>query len=330
MPWGIRPWPRAGDASTSRAGRGTWTATRALAWVRSLGAHDFTMFAWQMGNMIGHEEEELEFELEFPAGEGDESATATHPIIAPFRVLLEEGRRPGQWVFFAVREGGESAPRLVGTFVQTVADRILFFPGGWVDVINDSGETRFGGHQVDHLTLDPGPGPSFSSHVAVRRLPLRKSRGSGYETLPPPGHKVPWFSLITPNLDDFVRLPRRIELRIPAPPVTPDEFVTSLREQGGGRGLPVVELPPRPKTGPSFVQMDAWAGRTQGWQVLKARPLAWAYKGELVRDAPVGSQDLSVQQLSIEFSSTSGLTLILVRPVGRLNGAHILRPTLSE
>jgi len=93
-------------------------------------------------------------------------------------------------------------------------------------------------------------------------------------------------------------------------------------------GVTFVELP-EAQAAANFVQVDVWAGMTDGWSLLGARPLAWAYKPEIVNDAPVGQQEIVARRGDIVFSDSRGVRVFVSRPTGVLTAARILRPTLS-
>jgi hypothetical protein len=255
----------------------------------------------------------------FSGGIGTLEVGPDHPLIGPWRVAILEGRPTGQWFWFAVHDQLKGACRVLGSFVHTPGDRLLYFPGAAVSIHAD-GEQLARSH-MDHITLDPPtPKGRHRSHVALSE----GSRGNKYGSRPPQGHLQPWFSLLTPNLDNFTTMPA--ELRVSFPPPRPDvqNFARDLLK---GPGLRVIPLPPG---GPdAFLQMDVWVGRVSDWQSLRARPLSWPYKREIVLDAPSDSQRVDVIEQNVEFATSVGLRILCLRPRGRLAGAHILRPTVE-
>jgi hypothetical protein len=234
------------------------------------------------------------------------------------KVAILEGRPPGQWLWFAACELN-SRCSVIGSFVHTPGDRLLYFPGAAVSIERDGRDVS--GSRMDHLTLDPPtPKGRHSSHVALSE----GARGNKYGSRPPHGHLMPWFSLLTPNLDQFPTMPA--ELKVSFPPPRPD--VQSFgRDLLNGPGLRVIRL--AQGAADKFFQMDVWVGRVHDWQLLRAHPLSWAYKSELVSDAPSDSQRVDFIQQDVEFATSIGLRIFCLRPRGRLAGLHILRPTVE-
>lgn len=150
----------------------------------------------------------------------------------------------------------------------------------------DKPTSPFNDQRLDHLTLDPpDPKGRHRSHVAVFGLPIEDSRVLGYRTTPPPGLLIPWFTLLAPNLDEFELLPEKLIVQFPPPRPDLSEFSKDLM-----RGPYLAHAPAPPaSTTRTFFQFDVWAGRGFGWKQLGSRPLAWAYKPEVVTDAPAGS-----------------------------------------
>jgi hypothetical protein len=255
----------------------------------------------------------------FSGGIGTLEVGPEHPLVSPWRVAIHKGRPPGQWFWFAVRNQLKGTSSVLGSFVHTPGDRLLYFPGGVVDIHADG--KQLSRNRMDHLTLDPPtPKGRHNSHVALSE----GSRGDKYGSRPPHGHLQPWFSLLTPTIDNFTIMPA--ELRVSFPPPRPD-VQSFARDLLKGPGLRVIPLAPG---GPhTFFQMDVWVGRVSDWQSQRVRPLSWAYKREIVSDAPSDSQRVDVIEQNVEFATSVGLRILCLRPRGRVAGAHILRPTVG-
>jgi len=136
---------------------------------------------------------------------------------------------------------------------------------------------------------------------------------------------VPWFSLLLPGAAELPALPKVLVVKF-------QREESDLRRFAGDAlkgGVTFVELP-GVLPGPSFVQFDFWAGMTNGWTLLSARPLAWAYKPEVVANARDGQQEITVRHADIRFSDARGVGVFVSRPAGVLPAARILRPTLSR
>jgi hypothetical protein len=143
--------------------------------------------------------------------------------------------------------------------------------------------------------------------------------------VPPPDTMIPWFSLLTPSLDNFPFLPKRLSVTFPPPRPDVDNFGNQLLTSAG---LTVAPLP-EAHGSPNFLQVDFWVGRGAAWKSLKTRPLAWTYKPELVGNPPSDSQDIRVAVGDLELSSVVGVRLLVMRPQGTLDSLHILRPRLD-
>jgi hypothetical protein len=269
------------------------------------------------------------------AGTGSREVKPDHPLVIHLRVAIEEGRPPGSWSWAAFAEEESGRLRVIGTFVHSPppGDRILFFPGGTMhistapfdELTTDEPMSSFDDKRLDHLTLDPPDSRGrHQSHVAVFGLPMKGSRGLGYRTTPPPGLLIPWFTLLTPSLEEFEFLPEK--LIVTFPPLRPDlsEFAKEFM-----RGPKLAHAPaPTASTTRTVFQFDVWAGRGLGWKQLGSRSLAGAYKPEVVKGAPTGNQ--VIRQFDVDLSSDVGVRIVASRPPGQLDSARLLRPRLSS
>ena len=263
--------------------------------------------------------EPVTLSITVPEGHGKLTVDSDHPLVSPLRVAILKGRPPGKWFWFAVLDQATGECRVLGSFVHSPGDRLLFFAGASILVSCDRSNLQPG--RLDHLTLDPPtPKGTQKSHVAL----LDGVRGSKYTSRPPDGHLFPWFTLLAPTLGDFAELPAELSTTF-APP-RPD-VLGFAHDLIRGPGLALAPLP----TGcsDSFLQLDVWVGRTKDWRSLSSRPLAWAYKPDLVSNAPPGQQNINVIAQQVEFEPSVGLTLLCSRPRGNVAEAHILRPTVS-
>jgi hypothetical protein len=262
------------------------------------------------------------------AGTGSRNVKPDHPLVVPIRVAIEKGRPPGSWSWAAFAEEDSGRLRVIGAFGHSPPrDRIFFFPGASVYISTEEEAPHFNGKRLDHLTLSPpDPKGRHESHVAVFGLPHDKSRDLRYYTTPPPGLLVPWFTLLAPDLDAFELLPEKLIVQFPPPRSDLTEFAKVLMQ---GPTLAHAPVPPALMTR-TFFQFDVWAGRGFGWKQLGSRPLAWAYKPEVVKDAPAGSQDIQIIQLNVDLSSEVGVRIVASRPAGQLVAARLLRPRLSS
>lgn len=271
----------------------------------------------------------LTLRLTSEAGRGELTVEADHPLVAALRCAVEEGKPPGRWAYVVVQTEADPAPLVIGTLVHTVGDRILFFPASPTEVTGGSrpGDARFGGTQLDHVTLDPPDAQGrYSSHMAVRGTPQHPSRGLRYRTRAPLGSMLPWFTLLHQSLDSFPLLPRLLLLHFPQ--IRPD-LERFAEEVMHTRGMVATRVP-EPNAEPSFCQIEFWVGRGTAWQALNSRLLAWAYIPEIVEDAPRPQQETTLTSVDIGLAPEVGVRIICGRPQGRLKSPRIVRPSLSE
>jgi len=260
-------------------------------------------------------------------GTGSLNVQPDHPLVIPLRLAMEQGRPPGSWSWAAFAEEDPDRLKVIGAFVHSPGDRILFFPGASIYISTDEETSPFNDRRLDHLALDPpGPKGRHRSHVAVFGLPIEGSRGLSYRTTPPLGLLVPWFTLLAPDLKGFELLPEKLSVEFPPPRPDLSEFAKELM---GGPGLALAPAPTALTTR-SFFQFDIWVGRGSGWKQLGSRALAWAYKREVVKGAPTGSQEIRIVQLDVDLSSEVGVRIVASRPAGQLGSARLLRPKLSS
>lgn len=257
--------------------------------------------------------EGLSLVFEFSEGHRDLEVDVGHPLVAPVRRAIEEGMSPGVWSFLLVAPSG-GLPQVLGSFARTTGGRLLFFPGAETLVTRPNRE----GEEVrlDHLTLDA---PSRQAEVERRHVTVRLESGERdhfpEETITfPRDHLVPWFSLLATTLDGFLELPRRVVVRFDPSTDDVDTFGKHLKQWGGAALIALDDL----FSAGTFVQFDFWVGRESTWRAKKSRPLAWAYKPELVSSAPEGSQDITVRSLEFDLGPGVGIRVLASTPTGVL------------
>ncbi|MDH5741171.1 MAG: hypothetical protein OEY77_12675 [Nitrospira sp.] len=257
--------------------------------------------------------------FEFSQGTGILTVGPQDQIAEPFRAAIEDDQLTGTWCYLVV--GVNGIPRVLGAFVSTVGGRLLFSPAG---TITASGSSDFSCelNPLNHITLEERNPGSYASHL--RGGPDRRHESS-YPVHPPTGLLVPWLSLLLPDVTVLRPLPKVLVVTFQRKQSDLPRFASDAL-QGG---VTLVELP-EARSGPSFVQFDFWAGMTNGWTLLSARPLAWAYKPEVVANASDGQQEITIRHADIRFSDARGVRVFVSRPAGVLRAARILRPTLFE
>lgn len=261
----------------------------------------------------------LHFRLSSAAGEL--RVEPSHPLFAAFRRGIEEGQLTGTWRFLLATETGVPSPAVIGTFVKTPKDRLLYFPGAQLEIAAATQTDRFNDLPLDHLTLDPPNGDRYSSHVAVRRLPPDKTRGLSYTAQVRPGFLFPWFSLLVPDLTGFAALPSRLYVEFPSPRRDLQRYGERLMASGG---MIILRLPPQPPSA-AYLQFDVWVGHDLDWRTRQARVLPWAYKPAIVTNPPK-QQDVECSIAEAEFTTAVGVRVVASRPRGQLRAPRILRP----
>lgn len=259
-------------------------------------------------------------QIEVSAGEGELRAGTDHPLAGPFRVGLLHGRPPGTWGFLAVAV--QPHPKVLGAFVDTPGNRLLFFPGAST-YLNGS---QFGlGNKeflLDHITIEgPHTRGRYGSHVALRAIGGRQHRTGGWSTRVRAGWLVPWFTMLAPGLDDFQPLPKRLLINFTTRRPDLQRFADEMI--GGG----TVALAPMPALAeaPNFLQVDVWVGRWVGWEASRAEVLPWAYKGGVVVGAPEGGQEVDTVAATAHLAADLGISAIVSMPTGTVDHPRFLR-----
>lgn len=273
--------------------------------------------------------EPLTLAMTFEGGEGElELADLKHPLVRPFRKACESGKPMDHAVLFLLRDHPELAPLVIGTLLHSAGNRLIFFPGTQIFLVTEGAAGRFHEKELDHLTLDPPrPDGTSVSHAAVFGLPKKKSRGIKYRTRPPAGSPIPWFSLLTPALLCFQRLPRKLSVSFPPPRPDVHQFGNDLFKRGWR--LSIGHTPQSPDGRTRYLQIDFWVGREENWQRLRTRPLPWMFLNEVIEGSPPGSQTIQAAQGDVVLAGGVGIRIVITQPEGLSKGAHILRPRID-
>jgi hypothetical protein len=256
--------------------------------------------------------------FKFSRGMGILTVGPQDPIVEPFRAAIEDYQLTGAWCYLVV--GVEGIARVLGAFVSTVGGRLLFSPADLI-AVSASADFSIELNPLNHITLERRHG-SYASHL---RGGPNRCHELNYAVHPPAGLLVPWFSLLLPDAAMLRTLPNVLVVKF----MHEESDLRRFGDDAFQGGVTFVELP-EARPGPTFVQFDVWAGMTDGWPLLGARPLAWAYKPEIVRDAPAGQQEIMVRRGDIGFSNSRGVRVFISLPAGVLTAARVLRPTLSR
>jgi hypothetical protein len=274
--------------------------------------------------------ESLPLSLHFRFSVGDEElrVPVSHPAFAAFRRGMEDGQLTGTWRFLLASIPPARLPTIVGTVVETPNGRFLYFPGAAIEVSTETQGSRFEQYRpLDHVTLDqPKSNGEYRSHIAVSGLPANnKSRGAEYRSHVTPGYLLPWFSLLVPALDEFVRIPGHLWVEFPPPRRDVEAFGKQLMANGGMIHVPL----PTASSSDHYIQFDVWVGHGADWQSRRVQFLPWSSKlGILTREEELGAKIhcASVDQV---FGPESGIRVCACQPLGELREPRILRPTFN-
>lgn len=144
----------------------------------------------------------------FPVGTGD-SIDENSALVKPFRSILEDGKPVGQIVFVFYQENDTDF--VLGSFVNTVGNRILFFPGLRLSRVThtpDGIDLRLEDlHNVDHFTLEKENLTDW--HLTLLQ---KKEKGTRYGRLQTKkiGHKTfLWFLMALQRATQLESMPNK-------------------------------------------------------------------------------------------------------------------------
>lgn len=132
-----------------------------------------------------------------------------------------------------------------------------------------------------------------------------------------------WFSFLTPNLDNFPRLPALITLTFTSGRADLRERHPEFGCRGGFAGM---EMPSPPVSDdPSFIQVDVWVGETgaNGAETI-LQPLPFMNAAELVQEKPE-RQEAQCHLLELEFPAGERVAIAVTQFSGRIERPMLLR-----
>src|SRR5438477_13146498 len=98
-------------------------------------------------------EKQFTFRWTFPGGVGTLEVEPDHALVSPWRVAMRDGRPPGHAHWLIALDQVTGLCKLLGSFVHTAGDRLLYFPGASIEIHEKDGALPRG--KLDHITLDP-------------------------------------------------------------------------------------------------------------------------------------------------------------------------------
>jgi len=267
---------------------------------------------------------DYELKLSFSAGNGEQALDLRHPLVRAFRRALAEGQPPDRWRILICEDDPTLSPRVLGIFTQTRVGRVLFFPAVGTRIGKGFQEASiFEGDPLEHLTLEPNTGGRQSSHLAVTEASKHaKTRGQSFTFTPThPRDLLYWFSILTPDLDAYPRLPRMLRIRFSSGKLGIKELAPELEAR---LAVVLVPLPAKPQA-PAFVQLDIWSGRSdeQGLRLLEAIP--YATHPQIASEAPGAPYSLIAHAAEVPFEENAGLIVMMWTPRGRIEKPMIMR-----
>ncbi|HVF59516.1 MAG TPA: hypothetical protein VNJ70_06860 [Thermoanaerobaculia bacterium] len=259
-------------------------------------------------------------------GEGELELGPDHSLVRAFKAGLVSGRPPDEWRTIAIFDDLKAAPIVLGTIVRTLGARLLYFPGadlrlGGV-VGTESGSAAAAavkGALLDHVAIDrPRPNRRRRGHLTLLERQGSQRHGWSYLTDPEDGWHY-WFTLLSPNLDAFPRLPAKLTMRFSSGRLDLRERMHAFVSRSGFScmGFPIADT-----TASTFVQCDFWLGDDPTSTVTELRPLPFIERAELISEAPM-PQQTQFSLLHSQFSSGEHIAVGVVVLAG-----YVARPIL--
>lgn len=248
-----------------------------------------------------------------------------HPLISPFRAAVTEGRVTGAWHYYTIIDDPSDRPCVIGSFVHTPGNRLLFFPGGAIMFGRLDPSSKLAGKRIDHLTLDMPDRGRWKSHVTMCGSPTnskRQDRGLNCRGKRMSGQMFHWFSICASDLSIFEELPEQIALSFEAP--RPDVGRFCEQALGNYRGHSTVTLPKAHGGSKTFTQIEFWVGNGSSWQDLAAAPVWFDGTADIkYHEAP--NTPHIITRTEIGFTPDLGVCAFLTRRRGELSHSLIMR-----
>jgi hypothetical protein len=265
------------------------------------------------------------FQMQIAQGEGNRVLDPDHSLVRAFKASLVKGRPPDEWRIVLFHDEPGRTPMVFGTVVRTLGNRFLYFPGVGMHL-----------GSIDHLvsrkvSLD---------HVTVDRPDTRRGRRGGHITLlgqhGKGGHtwkfrtrpRNGWhycFSILTPTLEAFPRLPALITLPFTSGRTNLLEGQLEFASKGG---LASLELPRAPQS-PSFVQIDVWVGDETRDDARAPEPRPFLLKPGIVQERPE-EQTTDFKLLGFDFASGEKVAFGITSLVGHISQPILIRDGVHE
>ena len=255
----------------------------------------------------------LVYILTIHEGQGELVADTNHPIARPMREPANGGAPGSPWQFVGIRHSDGSAPTLIGGLVLSLANKLLFFPGGDFKFTESDHLGRFAGKPVDHFTLDPPVGLKWTSHTTLKDGTRRERHGMKNTATQRDGEMMHWLSVLAPDLGGFLTLPR--VLRVGLERASTDVLRYTQESIGANyRSRALVDAPSNDNAG-SFWQIDLLVGTGVDWRGLSHHPARYDNIEDLVRYDDIG-KPITAGVCFSELAPEYGVGMIVTRPTG--------------
>lgn len=268
---------------------------------------------------------EYGFEMRSSPGVGELTLDPDHPLVRAFKASLIRGRPPEDWRLVVVHDHAGEPPVIIGTFVRTLGNRLLYFSaanlrlGQW---IKGEGVADINGALLDHVTLDPPRNSERrEGHLTLLGRENRDRHAWRFRTLSRDGWHY-WFSLLAPALDDFPRLPALITLVFSSGREDLRERHPDFGSRGAFSGM---EMPPPPASDRSFIQLDVWVGEPDAQkEATDLRPIPFVKESQIVQEGPE-TQTAQCHLLELGFPGGERIAVAVTRLAGHVRGSMLLR-----
>jgi hypothetical protein len=253
-----------------------------------------------------------------------------HPLVRAFKASLIRGKPPEDWRLVVVHDRVGEPPIIIGTFVRTLGNRLLYFSaanlrlGKW---IKGEGVGNIEGALLDHVTLDPPrSGVRREGHLTLLEREGRDRHVWRFRTQPRDGWHY-WFSLLAPTIDELPRLPALISLVFSSGRADLRERYPDFAIRGGLSGM---EMPPLPASDNSFVQLDVWVGEPDATkEATELRPIPFVREAWIVQEGPE-AQTAQCHLLELGFPAGERIAVAVTRLIGHVRGSMFLRAVMSQ
>jgi hypothetical protein len=185
----------------------------------------------------------------FPIGTGH-SIKENSALVKPFRNILNEGK-PAEKIVFVFYQENDNRYFVLGSFVNTIANRILFFPGLTFSRIIHTPDgkdlTNEELHTIDHFTLQKENLTKW--HVTSLEKRTQGIQYSQLKTKKVNDDAYLWFLMAIPDASKLEIMPKTQEYRLKGPNTDMKRRFQNMVESVEDKEFPVVlinYIPPSP------------------------------------------------------------------------------------